>query len=333
MKEIDIRPPDLFDRFLELSRGDIDTFFPNKTTFESIACPGCGSQDTEDGFVKHGFRYVVCNKCRSLYCSPRPGRTQLEAFYQHSKAVEFWAKHFYAKTADARRRIMFRPRAQLALKIALEGRDAPTSPSLVDIGSGYGMLLEEARELKAFGAIVGVEPSEKLAAVCRDRGFTIFGKYAEQLEPEEVQADVATCFEVLEHVYDPRLFLLGIRAGLRSDGRLLLTTLTASGFDIQVLWEHSKSVSPPHHLNFLSIEGMRLLFERCGYRVLKIETPGQLDVDIVANTYRDNQEIRRSRFVEELVLYSDERRKAAFQDFLAAHCLSSHIQMIAERGD
>ncbi|MGI0014415.1 MAG: class I SAM-dependent methyltransferase [Nitrososphaera sp.] len=226
---------------------------------------------------------------------------------------------------------MFRPRAQLALQIALEGRDARTNPSLVDIGSGYGMLLEEARELKAFGSIVGVEPSEKLAAVSRNRGFAIIGKYAEQLDPEDVQADVATCFEVLEHVHDPRLFLLGIRAGLRSGGRLLLTTLTASGFDIQVLWENSKSVSPPHHLNFLSIEGMRLLFEGCGYRVLKIETPGQLDVDIVANMYRENQEIKRSRFVEELALYSDEGRKAAFQDFLTAHCLSSHIRVIAER--
>jgi len=331
VREIDIRPPDLFDRFLELSRGDIDTFFSDKTTFESIACPGCRSEDTEDGFVKYGFRYVVCNKCRSLYCSPRPIRTQVEAFYQHSKAVEFWAQHFYAKTADARRRLLFRPRAQLALQIALQGSDAPRSPWLVDIGSGYGMLLEEARELGAFGGVVGVEPSERLAAVSRDRGFAIIGKYAEQLGPEDIQADVATCFEVLEHVHDPHLFLLGIRAGLRSGGRVLLTTLTASGFDIQVLWENSKSVSPPHHLNFLSIEGMKRLFEGCGFKVLKMETPGQLDVDIVANMYRENQEIRHSRFVEELVMYGDERRKAAFQGFLAAHCLSSHMRVIAER--
>ncbi len=331
MKEIDIRPPDLFDRFLELSRDDIGTFFSDQATFESVACPGCGGEDTEDGFVKYGFTYLVCKKCRSLYCSPRPDRTQLEAFYQHSKAVDFWAKHFYAKTAEARRRLMFQPRAQLALEIALQGRDAPSNPSLVDIGSGYGMFLEEARELGAFSAIVGVEPSEKLAAVCSDRRFAIIEKYAEDLEPRDVQADVATCFEVLEHVHDPHLFLLGIRAGVRPGGRLLLTTLTASGFDIQVLWEKSKSVSPPHHLNFLSVEGMRLLCEGCGYRVLKIDTPGQLDVDIVANMYRENPEIQRPRFVEELVLNSDEGRKAAFQDFLATHCLSSHMRVIAER--
>lgn len=331
MKELDIRPPDLFDRFLELSRSDINTFFSDKTTFDSTACPGCGSQDKEDEFSKYGFKYLVCSKCRSLYCSPRPGRAQLEAFYQDSKAVEFWVNHFYARTADARRRIMFGPRAKLALQIALDRRETPLSPVLVDIGSGYGMLLEEARELGGFGTIVGVEPGKNFAVLCRERGFAVINKYAEELKAEDIQADVATCFEVLEHVHSPRQFLLGIRAGLRPGGRLLLTTLTSSGFDIQVLWKHNKSISPPHHLNFLSVEGMQLLFERSGYRVVKIETPGELDVDIVANAYRENKGIRRSRFVEELVMYSDEKRKAAFQDFLAAHCLSSHMRVIAER--
>ena len=204
---------------------------------------------------------------------------------------------------------------------------------MLDIGSGYGMLLEEARRLGRFGAIVGVEPAPKLGALCRERGFTVINKYAEDLQPEDVQADVATCFEVLEHVNDSRQFILGIRAGLRSGGRLLLTTLTVSGFDIQVLWEHSKSLSPPHHLNFLSIEGMQHLFERSGYRVLKLETPGELDVDIVTNIYREIKGIRHSRFVEQLVMYCDEGTKSAFQKFLAENCLSSHIRIIAERVD
>lgn len=331
MKESDIRPPDLFDRFLELSRDDIDTFFAERTTFESIGCPGCDSPEAEEGLVKYGFAYVVCNKCRSLYCSPRPGRAHLEAFYQHSRAVDFWTHHFYPKTVDVRRPMMFRPRAQLALEIALDGRERSATPVVVDVGCGYGMLLEEARHLGGFAAVVGVEPSQKLAALCRERGFSVINKYAEELQPEDVQADVVTCFEVLEHVWDPRLLLVGIRAALRPEGRVLLTTLTASGFDIQVLWENSKTVSPPHHLNFLSVEGMRLLFERSGYKVLRIETPGQLDVDIVANAYRENHKITRSRFVEQLVLSNDESRKAAFQEFLAAHCLSSHIRVIAER--
>jgi len=138
---------------------------------------------------------------------------------------------------------------------------------------------------------------------------------------------------VLEHVHDPHKFLLGIRAGLLRGGRLLLTTLTTNGFDIQVLWEDSKSVSPPHHLNLLSVDGMQCLFERSGYRVLKLETPGELDLDIVANAYRENEGIKRSRFVEQLLFHTDEETISVYQKFLVEHRLSSHIRVIAERVD
>jgi len=331
VKESDIRPQDLFNDFLKLARSDIQTFFKKRASFESVGCPACGSRDSHKGLVKYRFQYLVCSNCRSLYCSPRPTRAQLKDFYQHSKSVKFWASHFYAKTADARRRIMFMPRAQLALHIAKD--NASGRPVLADIGSGYGMLLEEARRLGGFGDIVAVEPGRKLAALCRGHGFAVINKYAEDLQPEDVRADIATCFEVLEHVYDPRQFLLGIRAGLQSRGRLLLTTLTASGFDIQVLWEDSKSVCPPHHLNLLSVEGIQRLFERSGYRILSLETPGELDVDIVANIYRENKEIKRLRFVEQLVTYQDEKTKSAFQKFLAEYRLSSHMRIIVERID
>jgi SAM-dependent methyltransferase len=333
MKETDIRPQDLFNRFLELSRSDIDTFFSNNASFEPARCPACNTQDAQDGMVKYGFQYLVCSKCRSLYCSPRPQRAQLEDFYQQSEAVEFWANQVYVKTADARRRTMFVPRAQLALDITMDRKDARVSPVLVDIGSGHAMFLEEARRLGSFGDIIGVEPNNEFAALCRKRGFPVINKCAEDLQPEDVQADVATCFEVLEHVYDPRQFLLSIREILARGGKLLLTTLAASGFDIQVLWEDSKSVSPPHHLNLLSVDGIQCLFERSGYRVLKLETPGELDLDIVANAYRENDGIKRSRFVEQLVLHDDDETKHAFQRFLVQHRLSSHIRVVAERVD
>ena len=40
---------------------------------------------------------------------------------------------------------------------------------------------------------------------------------------------------------------------------LYMSTLTASGIDINLLGEHSKSINPPHHLNFLTIIGGMLI--------------------------------------------------------------------------
>jgi hypothetical protein len=135
---------------------------------------------------------------------------------------------------------------------------------------------------------------------------------------------------VLEHVYDPIAFLVAIRKLLSPGGLMIATTLTASGFDIQVLWEGSKSVHPPHHINLLSIAGMSKLIERADLRLVALTTPGQLDIDIVANAVAENPASSVPRFVSQLLGAGDDAR-SAFQDFLSNYRLSSHIRVIAAR--
>ena len=333
MKESDIRPPDLFNKWIEISIADIEDFFHDKISFVDVSCPACGSKDADEGLVKYGFRYLVCTNCSSLYCSPRPNSSQLESFYQTAKSVEFWANQFYLETAEARRKLMFQPRAQLALQISEQNHAVGSDLVLADVGSGYGMLLDEAKATGKFTRLVGVEPNREFASLCIQRGYEVINKYAEDLQPDDITANVATCFEVLEHVYDPCSFLKSVRNGLCVGGRLLLTTLTSNGFDIQVLWEHSKSLTPPTHLNIMSVDGIRCLMERSGYRVIKIDTPGKLDLDIVINAYRENEGIERSRFVDLLMAQDNEHTNDAFQRFLQQNLLSSHVCVVAERAD
>ena len=67
----------------------------------------------------------------------------------------------------------------------------------------------------------------------------------------------------------------------RTGGYLFISTLCIDGFDLQLLWDNSSQISPPHHINFLSIKGFQLLFERAGISDISITTPGELDVEIV----------------------------------------------------
>lgn len=53
------------------------------------------------------------------------------------------------------------------------------------------------------------------------------------------------------------------------------------GFDILLLWEKSKSITPPHHLNFFNPTSVRLLMERIGFIVTEISTHSKLNWDIV----------------------------------------------------
>lgn len=331
MKESEIRPPKLFNQYLRLSREDIDRFFSDHSRFVEVSCPACGSEQWGPGLVKFHFRYVQCSECRSLYLSPRPTVTMYENYYQEAESVKFWSTHFFKETAEVRRQKIFKPRALLVGEWAKKtGGKIKGQRSFVDIGSGYAIFLQEVKRLKLFGKIMGIEPEANLAQIGRDKGFRIIEKKLEAIDDGEIDADFATAFEVLEHVFNPQEFLSAARRILRPGGVLMFTTLTVSGFDIQVLWENSKSVYPPHHINLLSSEGMRRLVARSGLRLIDLCTPGELDVEIVHNIQRETPDIQLPRFVASIINANEDVR-TNFQKFLKANELSSHIRVIGTR--
>ena len=324
MKEADIRPQALFNQYLDLARADASRLLEQQHRFVIVRCPGCDGESWSETLTKIGFQYRVCSDCETLYVSPRPSEQQLGAFYTSALSVKFWSTDFFRQTAEARRVTMFRPRAELLVQLC--GANGSGHGRYVDVGSGYGILLEEVRQTGAFEETIGLEPGPELADICRSRGFPVLQKTAEEAKSGECDADAATAFEVLEHVFSPLAFLQGVRRLLKPDGLLLLTTLTSTGFDIQVLWADSKSVHPPHHLNLISVRGMELLFRRAGFRLLDLTTPGKLDVDIINNALKENPAIALPRFVRELL--RDENQHA-FQKFLSENRLSSHIRVVA----
>lgn len=330
MKEKDIRPQALFDTYLRLLDEDIETFFGDQRGFGAVPCVGCGSPNGYEALLKSGFVYAECPGCATLWVSPRPTADRLVAFYRSAKSVNYWSTAFYPETAEARREHIFRPRA--ALLAELLGRTgAPGRGALADVGAGYGIFLEEVARLDTFDSVVGIEPNPALADVCRAHGFPVVEKTVEDVAQGELQAEVVTAFEVLEHVHDPHRFLAAIRRVLVPGGWLLLTTLTASGFDIRTLWERSNAVAPPQHLNLVSVEGMRLLMDRAGLEIVELSTPGRLDVDIVENALARDPTLPLPRFLRYLFSHRDAETREQLQGFLRTALLSSHVRVLARR--
>ena len=327
MKEAEIRPKELHARLLELNRRDVERFFADRSGLVETACPACDSAEKSHAFTKLGFAYALCSRCESLYLSPRPTLATMDEFYRDAESVKFWASEFYRQTAESRRERMIRPRAQLAVRLA-DAFGLSSAASFADVGPGYGLFLEEVAATGRFATISGIEPASALAALCRAKGFTIVESLVETVAEGVISADLLTCFEVLEHVTDSAEFLAGLRRCLKPGGILLATTLTVSGFDIQVLWERAKAVYPPHHANLLSLAGYRRLFERCGFDLVELSTPGELDVDIVRNSLADEPLLPVSRF-ERLLSAAPEDVRRSFQDFLKRQGMSSHLRVVA----
>ena len=117
---------------------------------------------------------------------------------------------------------------------------------------------------------------------------------------------------------------------LSEGGYFLLTTLNINGFDLQVLWERSNSIAPPHHLNFFNLESLGGLLKKCGFRVVEKSTPGFLDLDIVKNAYKEG-DININRFIKYLIEKKDDKTHEDFQLFLQRNNLSSHMRIIAQK--
>ncbi len=201
---------------------------------------------------------------------------------------------------------------------------------VVDVGAGYGVFLEEYKKQFFSARVCAVEPGQKMAQICRDKGTETLVSTAEDAEPWAGKADLVSCFEVIEHVFAPEEFVTALGRILKPGGHLVVSGLGVVGFDIQVLWEKSKSVTPPPHLNFLSIRGFEMLFERLGFQDVQVETPGQLDVDIVGNALEEDPPINSDRFVR-LLLRRKGKELANFQKFLAENRLSSHCRILAQK--
>ena len=134
---------------------------------------------------------------------------------------------------------------------------------------------------------------------------------------------------MLEHVHEPVDFVKSLMRLARPGGMVFVSTLCIDGFDLQMLWNKSTQIFPPHHINFLSVKGFEKLFTRAGLVEISVTTPGELDVDIVRNVLRQDPELLQSqRFFQRLI--NDEQSAAAFQVFLAENRLSSHAWVIGK---
>lgn len=332
MREADIRPAHILDEYLRLAAADARTYFPENMALRRRACPGCDDAAPSPAFTKVGFDYVTCGTCGSLYVLAVPPPDRLAAFYRDSPSQRYWAEVFFPSVADARRRMIFRPRAERIRDLTAVHAGAPDT--VVDVGAGAGIFLDECRAAGLGTKHRAVEPNARLAEACRRIGFDTFEGFADDAAADAAWGDtndLVTSFEVIEHVADAAAYVNGLARLARPGGLIVVSGLGGDGFDIVVLGRHSKAVSPPHHLNFLSRRGVSRLLERCGLEEVAFLTPGALDVDIVRNTLRELPDAVTEPFIRRLVLDCHEDVRAAFQTFLADSGLSSHMWIIARR--
>jgi len=319
----DIKPSALMTEFKRLSLQDAAEFFSDAAEREDVVCPACQSSTRAPVFSKQDFLFQRCLSCGSVYVAPRPSEASLDRYYAESRASRFRIEHFSRDTARARRFHLLRANANWMGQIVDETGN-PAARGYGDIGTNSPQIFDEVHALNFFDSLRSIDPLVPPTGNCDAPVQTC-------TMSEDMALGAISAFEKLEHQHAPATFLRAAREKLAEGGILFFTTRTISGFDLQVLWDKAPYIFLPEHLNLLSIEGIRLLVERCGFELIEVSTPGQLDLEFVLRAVEQDPSINLPSWVAYLLRHRDALAHADFQEFLQKHRLSSHVRVAAKK--
>jgi SAM-dependent methyltransferase len=214
-------------------------------------------------------RMVECKGCGLLYANPV---LRQETLAQAYKDASFDSGTESRLAAITYRRILEPHLAAL-----------PSRNSALDIGAGDGAFLEELLAL-GFENVVGVEPSEAPIAAAKDaiRGHLKCGIFAaEQFAAESL--DLITCFQVIEHVWDPRKIATDAYALLKPGGLLVLVAHDRRAFSARVMGTKSP---------IFDIEHLQLFDKSTGAALLQTAGFGSIAISSLLNKYPVNYWIK-----------------------------------------
>ena len=329
MKVNDIRPDKLLAGMHEAQQRDIELLRSWRDKFVDIDCPVCAASKQKFLYEYNAMTHQRCTDCGMQYISPRPTTDLLAEFYALSENYTFWAKNVYPASEATRREQIFAKRAQMVADLCVKWGGA--GQKMLEVGAGYGLCIEELSKLNVFEQHVGVEPSTKLAEICRAKGLAIIDTPYEEIEPA-ADVDMIASFEVIEHLFSPATFVTWVHAALKPDGLVILTCPNIEGLDTLLLAQDATAVDH-QHLNYFSPKTLRTILEQAGFVDIEISTPGVLDVDLLRRAWREEKisDDKLGPFLLKIINEEDERTDVLLQEFLQSACLSSNMMAVARK--
>ena len=236
-----------------------DTSANMSANSEHSACPLCGSDQRQFPFHLHRpYSVARCATCGLHYLYPRLTEIAMQEIYRQSSYYEGgtcgYADTSYAAQEPALRATFKRLLRNLA-KHGLIGGD------LLDIGCGYGYLLDEARPF--FDHRVGTEFSPRAAEIARATAAEVFVGGVERVPPE-YKFDCVVAIQVIEHVYEPLSFVKGLAGHTKPDGHIVIATPDIGGALRKTMGRRWPSFKVPEHVLYFDFRTLSALMKRVG---------------------------------------------------------------------
>jgi len=286
---------------------------------EKRPCPVCGSDKETAMFQRGGFIYVQCNDCALLYVSPTVNAEVLQDFYEREPASGI-TSHDVLEVANRERAFhVYGPRLEQIKKSVVRGK-------LFDIGCGYGVFLEQARD---DGYVVsGHESNPHAASHARSTGLMVYNEPLSETGIQDHSIDAITMWDTLERKSDPREILVQARRILRPDGWLFATCRNIDGMYGQILGAESfDGFDAPHRQNHFNKENFERMLRESGFRPVRLFSPWGLDLVRLQNYYQNGGGVvaDKSMFLQQILFERSnemESFRTEFQELICRYMLS-----------
>lgn len=243
---------------------------------EETACPLCASHKKSQAYPKFPpYEVVRCQSCNFYYLSPRPTEASMLQLYKDDAYFEGQGDGYSSYLEQ-----------KLALKATFRRlmrnmkKHKLTGGSLLEVGCGYGFLLDEAQNF--FSLRVGTEFSAQAAEHAELRADRVYHGGAD-LIPEEQKFDCIISTQVIEHVYHPQEFLNQLLKHLKSGGKMIVATPNMGSFWRYLMGHRWPSFKTPEHVLYFDRQSLSGLMERVGLVDIKpLPYPHAFPVPLIA---------------------------------------------------
>ncbi len=227
----------------------------NPDSLEKTSCLLCHNEQQRIVNDFPPYMVVCCRSCGLYYLSPR--LTERAILQSYKKGYFEHNEDGYLNYAEQK------PALKATFRRFLKNlkKNNCTGGSLLEIGCGYGYLLEEAAQF--FDTRVGTDLSQEAVSKATQKADKIYLGGIEQLSPEE-EFNCIIANQVIEHIYNPIVFVKRLLNHLKPNGSLILSTPDISSFWKILMKNNWPSFKMPEHVCFYDKKSLITLMRKSG---------------------------------------------------------------------
>jgi len=273
-------------------------------------CPNCFEDNYTNELKKDYLDLVKCLNCDLIFTNPIFDEEHYKNIYKSNEYQEIVKElcensHEYRKKRFGVERIN---NIKKYLKV--------DKPKILDVGCSTGFFVEAAIENNC--KCIGIDLNPSAIDFGKKRGLELYKK--DLLDVTDLNFDVITLFDVLEHLINPSEILDKIFNILKKGGLVSIYVPNYDSASRILMGKDAHFIWPTHHLNYFNIQTISDFLERRGFQIEDVNTEG---LDIFDYIWKLNSESKETKILENI--------SSEIQFFVNAGGYGKNLRVIARK--